>query len=264
MTTKTKTRAKASAPHGNPFGGYTPPVFLVSDVYLDFDIADDKTTVSSRLLVQRNKASKDKKGALVLNGEDQKLISVSVDGRKLARRDYTLKDDLLTIPGIKDKAEVAIVSTNDPTKNTALLGLYAAGPMLCTQCESEGFRRITFYPDRPDVLARFHVTIHADKEISLFVGEWQSRGKRGREKAGRHFAKWEDPFPKPCYLFALVANKLDRVTDSFRTKSGRDVQIEIYINWRSARNGLCRHRHQKIHGVGRRKPMGLNMILTCS
>ncbi|MCL2468703.1 MAG: aminopeptidase N [Alphaproteobacteria bacterium] len=209
---------------------YRPPVFLVKTVELDFDIGEKATKVSSRLFVQRNPASKEKKAPLVLNGEEQKLLSVRVNGIALTAQSYKLTDKTLTLEAVPDEALIEIESTNNPDKNTALSGLYRAGKLLSTQCESQGFRRITYYPDRPDVLAKFIVTIHADKKQYPVLLANGNLIKKGTEKNGRHFAVWEDPFAKPCYLFALVAGALDKVSDHFTTKSGRKVLLEIYVD----------------------------------
>ena len=208
---------------------YQAPPFLVDRISLDFDIRADHTRVSSRLALRRNPSNKNKKAALILNGENQKLESISLNGRKLAKGDYELTETTLILKGLADKATLEIVSTNEPAKNTALSGLYASGPMLCTQCEAEGFRRITYYPDRPDVMARFRVTIHADQKTYPNLLSNGNLILSGAEKGGRHFALWEDPYPKPCYLFALVAGKLEKVSDRFITKSKRPVLIEIYV-----------------------------------
>ena len=126
---------------------YTPPVFLVDDVELDFDIGDARTRVASRLAVRRNPESAAKDAPLVLDGQGVELLGVTVDGKKLSPGDYALTGQALTIHAVPQRAVVAIECANDPAANTALSGLYAAGPMLCTQCESEGFRRITFFPE---------------------------------------------------------------------------------------------------------------------
>jgi aminopeptidase N len=208
---------------------YTPPAFFVDHVDLDFDIQDTLTRVKSSLQLRRNPEAKDKNAVLVLNGEAQKLVSVVLNGKKLSAKDYKLTPVALVIFRMPSKAKLEIESTNEPHKNSALSGLYAAGPMLCTQCESEGFRRITYYPDRPDVLATFKVTIHADKKRYPVLLSNGNLIKKGREGKRRHYSVWEDPFPKPCYLFALVAGKLDKVTDYFVTKSRRKVLIEMYV-----------------------------------
>src|SRR6201999_3620830 len=147
--------------------------------------------------------------------------------RVLSKKDYRLDAHGLTIPSMPAKATLEIISTHNPYKNTTLQGLYASGPMLCTQCEAEGFRNITYYLDRPDVMAKFRVTIHADRKQFPALLSNGNLIEAGAEKNGRHFTVWEDPFRKPCYLFALVAGKLDKVSSSFRTKSGRNVRIEM-------------------------------------
>ena len=208
---------------------YTVPDFLIDHVDLDIDIRGDHARVTSSLKLHRNPASKKKSAPLFLNGESQHILGVVLNGRVLSARDYKLTAQGLTIPDMPAKAVLEIASTHNPYANTALSGLYAAGPMLNTQCEAEGFRRITYYPDRPDVMAKFRVTIHADKtKFPVLLANGNLIGK-GSERGGRHFAVWEDPFPKPCYLFAMVAGKLDKVNDHFRTRSGRKVLIEIYV-----------------------------------
>lgn len=224
---KTTASAKTAAMPETRLADYRPPAFLVDAVALDFDIQDKTTRVKARLSLRRNPAAAGD-APLVLNGENQKLLSVTLDGRKLKAKDYTLTTHDLTIAAMPDAAVLEIESVNLPQKNTALSGLYAAGPMLCTQCEAQGFRRITYYPDRPDVLASFTVTIHADKKRYPVLLSNGNLVAKGAEKGGRHWVKWQDPFAKPCYLFALVAGKLDKVATRFVTKSGRKVLVEIY------------------------------------
>ncbi len=208
---------------------YKVPDFLVRKADLDIDIQKDHAKVSSRLKVVRNGKSKNKKAPLFLNGEAQKLARIAIDGRVLKKSDYKLTPHGLTIPGMPDKAVVEIISTHDPYNNTTLSGLYASGGMLSTQCEAEGFRRISYYPDRPDVMAKFRVTIHADKKKYPILLANGNLIKSGNEGTSRHFAVWEDPFFKPCYLFAMVAGKLDKRTTHYKTKSGRKIPIEIYV-----------------------------------
>ncbi len=219
---------------------YTPPVFLVDDVELDFDINNARTRVASRLTVRRNPESAAKDAPLVLDGQGVELLGVTVDGKMLAPGDYALTGQALTIHAVPESAVVAIECAIDPAANTALSGLYAAGPMLCTQCESEGFRRITFFPDRPDVQPRYRVTIHAAKDRYPVLLANGNLIDAGEEDGGRHYAVWEDPFRKPCYLFALVAGRLDKVTDRFVTRSGREVLLEIYTEpGRSSETGFA-------------------------
>jgi len=207
---------------------YTVPDFLVRTVTLDVELQKHHAVVSSRLELRRNPKSKNKRAPLFLNGENQRVIGVTLNGKALAAKEYKLTPHGMVIAGMPDKAVLEIVSTNEPAKNTSLSGLYASGPMLCTQCEAEGFRRITYYPDRPDVMATFRVTIHADRKTYPVLLSNGNLIKSGAEKDGRHFAVWEDPYPKPAYLFAMVAGKLDKVTDRFVTASRRKVLIEIY------------------------------------
>jgi aminopeptidase N len=208
---------------------YTPPAFLIGKADLDIDIQKDFAKISSRLEIARNANAKNKKAPLFLNGETQELISISVDGRALSKKEYKLTPRDLTIPAVPDKAAIEIVSTHNPYANTTLQGLYASGPMLSTQCEAEGFRRMTYFQDRPDVMSSFRVTIHADKKKYPVLLANGNLMRSGNEGASRHFAVWEDPVPKPCYLFAMVAGKLDKRASHFTTKSGRKVLIEIYV-----------------------------------
>jgi aminopeptidase N len=157
------------------------------------------------------------------------LLSVTLDGRQLTPKDYDLTHHTLTIFTPPNNAVLEIISTHNPYTNTTLSGLYQSGCMLSTQCEAEGFRRITYYPDRPDVMAKFQVTIHADKTKYPVLLSNGNLIASGRETNNRHWVTWDDPHPKPCYLFALVAGKLDRRRTHFKTKSGRDVLIEIYV-----------------------------------
>jgi aminopeptidase N len=208
---------------------YKPYPFLVDTMDMDVDIQPKVARVSSRMVVRRNPASAEKQAPLHLDAESLTLESVTVDGKTLTAADYTLTPHSLIIPGIGKGAVVETVCTHDPYTNTSLFGLYKSGAMLSTQCESEGFRRITYYPDRPDVMAVFTVTIHADKKTFPVLLSNGNLLKTGTEGKGRHYAVWEDPFPKPCYLFAMVAGKLDKATTHFKTKSGRKVLIEIYV-----------------------------------
>jgi len=205
---------------------YRPPAFLIETVHLDFDLAPNATRVRATLAVRRNG---DHAEPLSLNGERLKLISVTLDGRALSGGEYSVDDEFLVVPGVPDaftlETEVAI----DPEANKALDGLYMSGGRFCTQCEAEGFRKITYWPDRPDVLSRFTVRIAAPKAFPhlLSNGNLIESGELDGE---RHFAVWNDPFPKPSYLFALVAGELDLLEDGFTTMSGREVALQIYVD----------------------------------
>ncbi|CAN5339229.1 aminopeptidase N [soil metagenome] len=205
---------------------YRPPAFLIDTVDLDFQLEPNATRVKARLAVRRNGEHAD---PLRLEGERLKLISIAVDGRVLADGDYAVTDEELTIAGVPDAFVLETEVEIDPEGNKALEGLYMSGGRYCTQCEAECFRKITYYPDRPDVLSRFTVRMEADKAFDRLLsnGNLVQSGVAG---AGRHYAVWNDPFPKPCYLFALVAGELDELADSFVTMSGRTVALRIYVD----------------------------------
>ena len=208
---------------------YQPPEFLVDQVDLTFYLQDDFTRVESRLAIRLNPAGGSENPALRLDGEQLDLQSVSLDGRELGSGEYQLDTSSLTIPQPPQRFVLETSVLIRPQENTALEGLYQSGGMYCTQCEAEGFRRITYYPDRPDVMARFSTTIIADKQCYPVL---LSNGNclQAEDLAdGRHRVRWEDPFPKPCYLFALVAGDLRYQQDSYTTASGREVDLRIYV-----------------------------------
>ncbi|MBL8908667.1 MAG: aminopeptidase N, partial [Rhizobiales bacterium] len=210
---------------------YKPAPYLIEDVSLDFALAPDKTRVGSRLSMRPNPKSEAKGAPLVLDGEDLSLISVAIDGTPLDSKQYALGPTSLTIGNPPQRPFMLEISgTCDPRSNTQLSGLYMSSGVLCTQCEAEGFRRITWYLDRPDVMARFRVRMEAPKAacpILLSNGNPVEAG----DIAGtdRHYVIWDDPHPKPAYLFALVAGDLASVTDHFVTRSGRNVELRIYV-----------------------------------
>ncbi len=205
---------------------YRPPAFLIDEVRLDFDLQPAATRVKARLVIRRNG---ERGEALKLNGERLKAISVTIDGRRLPAADYQVDAEWLTIPGVPDRFELETEVEIDPQGNTALDGLYMSAGRFCTQCEAEGFRKITWFADRPDVLARFTVRIEADRSFQRLLSNGNLL-EAGETAGGRHFAIWNDPFPKPCYLFALVAGELDVLEDSFVTESGRLVALRIYVD----------------------------------
>ncbi len=208
---------------------YTPPAFLISTVDLDVDIREDFARVRAKLAVRRNPAAKDARAPLVLDGDELRLESVALDGRTLAASEYALDAAHLTIPSVPDAFALETVVRIEPRRNTKLMGLYASKDGFFTQCEAEGFRRITFFIDRPDVMARYTTTIHADREkYPVLLSNGNPVG-RGNEAGGRHRVKWEDPFPKPSYLFAMVAAKLDKLEDSFVTRSGRKATLQVWV-----------------------------------
>jgi aminopeptidase N len=205
---------------------YRPPAFLIDEVRLDFDLSANATRVKAHLSVRRNGSHGE---PLWLNGERLKPIKVAVDGEPLGPNAHTIDDEGLTIPDVPD---VFILETEveiDPEANKALDGLYMSGGRFCTQCEAEGFRKITFWPDRPDVLSRFTVRIEADTMFQHLLSNGNLL-ESGSTHDGRHFAVWNDPFPKPCYLFALVAGELDVLEDRFVTMTGREVTLRILVD----------------------------------
>ena len=209
---------------------YTPPAWWVGSVDLQVAIRDDHAEVRSRLHCTRNPAVA--AGALVLNGEALELISLTLDGVALDATRYTLADDLLTIAGpLPDTCVLETGVRILPDQNTQLSGLYRSRDGYFTQCEAEGFRRITFFPDRPDVMAKFTCTVEADRARFphlLSNGNPVAAGTCD-DDATRHWARWEDPYAKPCYLFALVAAKLDVLEDTYVTTSGRRVRLAVYV-----------------------------------
>jgi len=205
---------------------YRPPAFLIDEVSLAFDLAPNATRVKSRLNVRRNGAHAE---PLKLNGERLNLVSVSVDGRALHEGERSVDGEFLSISGMPDAFVLETEVEIDPENNKALEGLYMSGGRFCTQCEAEGFRKITYWPDRPDVLSRFTVRIEADKAFPHLLSNGNLIDK-GELPGGRHYAVWNDPFPKPCYLFALVAGELDVVEDKLVTMSGRTVDLRIFVD----------------------------------
>ena len=210
---------------------YRPPAFLIDTVHLDVALAPSAATVTARLALRRNPAAADDNGPLVLDGETLELKAVAIDGRALAPDEYNVTDETLSIAEVPTGSfELAITTVCNPEANKALSGLYRTGGIYCTQCEPEGFRRITYSLDRPDVLAVFTTRIEAakaDAPVLLANGNPVEAG----DIAGtdRHYAVWHDPHPKPSYLFALVGGDLACVTDDFTTASGRPVDLRIYV-----------------------------------
>lgn len=215
-----------TAPTPTRLSDYTPPNFKIESVYLDFDLKPEATRVKSKLIVSRLG-----KGNLVLDGEEIDLKSVTVDGKLLKRRDYSLTQTYLTLKNLPDSCVVEIETVCNPAQNATLMGLYVSGGRFCTQCEAEGFRRITYYPDRPDVLSVFKVRMQASLKDYPYLLANGNMIESGVLKGGEtHYAVWEDPFPKPAYLFALVAGEFDILEDSFTTMSGRDIPLTIYVD----------------------------------
>ncbi len=206
---------------------YTPPPYLIDRVDLYVDLHEDHTDVTATLQMRANPQGQG--GPLVLDGEALETLAVMLDGRELDESDYHVEAGRLTIDSVPEAFELKTVVRIHPESNTSLEGLYRSGSGFFTQCEAEGFRRITWFVDRPDVLARYTTTIEADRERYPVL---LSNGNPVASEAladDRHRASWEDPFPKPSYLFAMVAGDLARVEDSFTTASGRAIPLHMYV-----------------------------------
>ncbi len=206
---------------------YREPAYRVEQVEMGFDLDPQATVVATRLHVVRQAA-----GPLVLDGDTLEPLSVAVDGRALAASAYRLRRDgplqTLTIAALPDRCSVEIAVRISPATNSSLMGLYVSDGNFVTQCEAEGFRRITFFPDRPDVMARYTVMLRADRKRYPVLLSNGNLVDSGALPDGRHYAKWEDPFPKPSYLFALVAGRFGHIERRVRTASGRDVLLQLY------------------------------------
>ncbi|MCC6611585.1 MAG: aminopeptidase N [Burkholderiales bacterium] len=239
---------------------YAPPAFLIPAVELDIALHDDHALVRATLTVRRNPAARDARAPLVLDGDELTLVSVALDGRRLEPPEYAVDAERLTITSVPDAFRLATAVRIEPQKNTKLMGLYASKDGYFTQSEAQGFRRITYFIDRPDVMARYTCTIRADRERCPHLlsngnrvacgfepprpaaqgtppskGDDETTPAASRppllEKEGgvRHWVRWEDPFPKPSYLFAAVAARLDRLEEDFVTMSGKRAQLAIYV-----------------------------------
>lgn len=206
---------------------YKKPNFIVSDVNLTIDLNDQETTVTNKMKIKRADYA-DKDAALFLDGKNQDLVSIDVDGKKLDASQYELSKAGLTIPKLPDGFEMIIVSKNKPQDNTELFGLYKADDVYLTQCESHGFQNITYYPDRPDIMPVFTTKLIADKKhpVLLSNGDLVESGELPDNK---HFAVWHDHSKKPCYLFAVVFGDLAVKKDTFTTKSGKVINLEMYV-----------------------------------
>ena len=218
--------SKDAAPKPTYLKDYRPPAYRTEATALEFDLHEGQTTVRSRLQIRRC-ADAEPDAPLLLDGQDLELVSIRLDGRPLSGNQYQTDAEGLQVRGLPQAFELELVTRIKPEENTALEGLYKSSGMYCTQCEAQGFRKITYYQDRPDVLSRFTTSISADAErhpVMLANGNLVA----DRTVGGRRTVTWEDPFPKPSYLFALVAGDLACMTDQFTTMGGRQVRLEIY------------------------------------
>ncbi len=213
---------------------YRPPDWLVPETRVSFTLDPDRTLVRARLSVRRNGTHAE---PLRLDGEELELLELRVDGKLLPLPNNSADGLVLEIEG--DSAEVETLVAVRPAANSQLMGLYASGGILCSLCEAVGFRRITYFPDRPDVLSRYHVRLEADRARFPVLLSNGNPGATGALPEGRHFAEWDDPHPKPSYLFAAVAGDLSALEDSFTTRSGRAVKLAIWVQ--AADVARCRH-----------------------
>jgi aminopeptidase N len=209
---------------------YASPPFLIPTVELDIDfIAENNARVTAKLAMHRNRMASDPVAALSLDLDEIAVESVAIDGTVLAPDRYTLDETQLTLASVPESFVLTTVSRINPKENTKLLGIYTSGTGFFSLCEAEGFRRITPFLDRPDVMAKYVVTLHADRSMCPVLLANGNLVRHGDEANGRHWARWEDPFPKPSYLFAVVAAKLDSRKDAFRTRSGRVAQLQFFV-----------------------------------
>ena len=207
---------------------YQPPNYLIDDIHLDIDLYDDEVIVKTELTMRHNRLASTQDKQLTLNGEELTLVSIKLNQEHLEPSRYRTTDTHLILPHVPDHFTLEMVTKIYPKKNTALSGLYRSKATYCTQCEAEGFRRITYYLDRPDVLARYTTTITADAAYPFLLsnGNLIASGKLDNK---RHWVTWQDPFKKPSYLFALVAGDFDVIEDKFITQSRREVTLRIYV-----------------------------------
>ena len=251
---------------------YAQPDYIVGQIDLTFTLDEEDTCVTSRIALQKNRASPNGNAPLVLDGEGVTLESVKINGQNLTDGMYEVSPEGLTIPCAPkvDVFTLEIQTRINPKANTALDGLYLSKGMLCTQCEAQGFRRITYYPDRPDVMAKFSVLLIGDKSRYPVMLSNGNKIAVGELKNNRHWVKWEDPFPKPCYLFALVAGQLECVEDAYTTASGREAKLQIFVERHDI--DKCGHAMQSLkHAMawdetiyGREYDLDLYMIVAVS
>ncbi len=206
---------------------YQTPDFTIEQLHLDVQLTDNTTLVTATSQVRR---LNEQATHLALDGEHLHLKRIALNGQDLTETDYQLSDQGLVLTTALASFELTVVTELDPANNTSLEGLYKSGGAFCTQCEAQGFRRITYFLDRPDVLAIYTTRIEADEQLYPYLLANGNKVSEGQLPNGRHFATWHDPFPKPSYLFALVAGDFDRLVDTFVTRSGREVALELFVD----------------------------------
>ena len=248
---------------------YCAPDFDVHSVLLGFELEEGFTEVQATMQMSRS-AQAGASAELILHGESLDLQSVSIDGRVLSADEITVDEKSLTIAVVPDQFELQTIVRIHPASNTSLMGLYESSGNLCTQCEPHGFRRITYFMDRPDVMTRFVVTISADKKRYPYLLSNGNLVESRELPNGRHWVKWEDPSLKSCYLFALVAGDFDFIQDTFKTMSGRDVSIRFYLEkgygeqgWH-ALNSLKRAMKWDEETYGREYELDIYMVVAVS
>ena len=208
---------------------YRLPDYLIDETHLTFELFEDYALVHARLLMQRNLGLDHSLPPLVLDGQQLELVDIALDGEQLSAVEYTVTANQLQLQPKTQTFELSTTVRIEPQNNTELEGLYKSSGMFCTQCEAEGFRKITYYLDRPDVMSRFTTTIHAQKHSYPILLSNGNPIAKGEDEQGRHWVTWEDPFKKPAYLFAIVAGDLWCLEDSFTTMSGREVALRMYV-----------------------------------
>lgn len=223
---------------------YTVPSFFITSIDLDFDLQEEHAIVKSHLHVKHNAASTNPNRDLLLDGEELILEEIKFNNKKLSEKEYELTDKSLLIRNVPDEFELQITTKIFPQKNTELSGLYRSRDTYCTQCEAQGFRRITFFKDQPDILSRYTTKITADAKKYPYLLSNGNLVASGKLDNGKHWAKWEDPFKKPCYLFALVAGDFDLNEDHFVTMSHRKIKLQCYVE-----KGYGDQAHHAMHAL---------------
>ena len=208
---------------------YQPPVYLLDQVKLHFALHETQTVVTSTLEVRLNPENTHADKSLVLDGQNLELISLKINGNSVADNSYSCDDEKLTLFKLPSECEIEITTQINPEENKALEGLYLSSDMFCTQCEAQGFRRITYFPDRPDVMSRYEVTLLADKNKYPVLLSNGNLIAQGEAPDGKHWVTWQDPSLKPSYLFAVVAGDLFVKEDLYTTMSGRDVLLQVFV-----------------------------------
>lgn len=210
---------------------YRPSQYLIKHTDLRFQLHESHTLVFSKLSIERNPQDpRENLEPLVLDGVELNLEKIKIDGSALSEEDFKIEDEFLTIYKVSDKFELYSEVKIYPQNNKSLEGLYTSAGKFCTQCEAEGFRKITYYLDRPEIMSEFNVRVEGDKAAYPLLLSNGNPVNRGELDENRHFVEWHDPFPKPSYLFALVAGDLDCLEDTFTTMSGREVKLELYVD----------------------------------